>query len=381
MDTHDADLLKYAHKRRKIRRGNQARLLTDGAEVFGALRAAIIGATRSINLVFYIWRGGQTGWSFADLLMERARAGVEIRLMYDAWGCLDVDPLIFDTMAAEGIDVVQYKPVAFWRVGNLRRNHRKMVVVDDRLAFVGGINVADDYSAKEEGGAGWRDSAVELAGPVVRDINRLLLSTFYGQLKQPRPEVPRPPEPVGQADVMVSLCSNSERGQRRNILRSYLHAIKNASRSIIIANAYFLPSAPVRRALYAAAGRGVDVRVIVPSSSDVPVVQWATNHVLPRFVRRGVRIFLWGGVMMHAKIAMIDGLWSTVGSYNFDRRSLRANLEVNAVMYSRRFGTDMDAQLQRDLARCEELTRDRLARRSWLERARDWLAYQFRSLM
>lgn len=375
-------LRRYASVRKRVRKGNRPTLLSDGDETFPAMKAAIAAAKRFIHVEFYIWRGDQTGWDFADALIERARAGVEVRAMYDALGSIDVDPLIFDTMRSEGIEVLQYRPLAPWRPrwGVLRRNHRKALVVDNEVAFVGGLNLADDYAGTASGGKGWRDTMVELRGPIVNDVNRLFLHTWERETKDRVKRAPAP-KSVEQPGALAALLANSEFGQRTLIRKAYLRAIQHAAHTIFVANPYFLPQARVRRALYRAARRGVDVRLIVPDKNDVPIVGWAMEHLFTRFLKRGIRVFRWSGAMIHAKIAAIDSAWSTVGSYNLDHRSLRSNLELNVMVLDRTFGLAMDEQFLRDFERCRELDLEKWSRRSWFERLRSWLWYQARLLL
>ena len=370
----------YAVRPRRLRKGNRVTLLRNGGEVFPAMREAIGAAESFVHIEFYIWRGDMTGWSIADALIESARRGVTVRAMYDALGCIDVDPLIFETMEAEGIEVHQFRPLAPWRPrwGINRRNHRKIMVVDNRTAFVGGVNLADDYAARKDGGKGWRDSAVRIEGPAVSDLNRLFLNTWDRERGTSVPRSPVPP-PVG--DHLCEIVSNSDRGQRLRIRRGYLHAIKRARETIYLANAYFLPGLQVRRALAQAVDRGVDVRILLPGVSDIRAIGWASDHLVRGLLRRKVRLFRWHRSMMHEKAAVIDRTWATVGSYNLDYRSLRHNLEVTATVLDNGFGREMHSAFERDLALSEEVTLEAWRRRSRFERFRSWLFYQGRWLL
>ena len=374
------DALRYAYLRKRLRKGNTAKLLT--TESLAEMLAAVKAATSSIKAEFYIWRGDQTGWQFADAMIERAEAGVDIRISYDTAGCIDVDPLVFDTMKRSGIGVLQYRPLAPWRPrwGIWRRNHRKVMIVDDRVGFVGGVNIADDYAPVPRGGEGWRDAVVRLTGPTVHTLNRLFERTWAREMHVPRRKIP-PVQIEEQATVQAMILHNNEFGQRLRFRRAYVKAVKAATSRIWLANPYFLPGRAVRTALFKAVKRGVDVRVMVPSDSDVKIVGWAMEHLIPRLLSRGIRVFEWTGAMIHSKTACIDTVWATVGSYNLDHRSLRANLEANVVIVDQPFGEELDGQYSDDLLHCRELTLADMRAVSLPRRLRAWLFYQLRALL
>jgi len=378
--------LRYAPTRRRARPGNAVQILCDGAEVFPAMLEAIQSATKTICAEFYIWRGDVIGWQVADALIAQHRNGVRVQAIYDSFGCVDVDPLIFDTMRNEGIECREYRPLAPWRphAGFLRRDHRKILVIDDIIGFVGGINLSKDFLSKDQGGQGWRDYCVRIEGPAVRDLSRLFSHSWIQtqantrRAKRARPEKAEPSE---AGTTFVAILGNNEMAQRFRIHRSYIHAINQAKQQISIANAYFLPDRNIRRALYRARRRGVSIHIMVPSVSDVPIVAWATRHLYGRFLRRGIRIFEYTKAMLHAKAAAIDGKWSTIGSYNLDHQSLRYNLEVNATIFGPEVGQKMMDSLQKDIETCREVTIQDVRKRSWGERLRYWLSFQFRKML
>ena len=372
--------LRYAYLRKRLRKGNTAKLLTEDA--LSTMLTAVQAANSSIKAEFYIWRGDQTGWQFADAMIERAEAGVDIRISCDAWGCIDVDPLVFDTMRRAGIGVLKYRPPAPWRPrwGLWRRNHRKVLIVDNRIGFVGGVNIADDYAPIPLGGQGLRDAVVRLTGPTVHTLNRLFERTWAREMHVARRTIP-PAHTEPEASVQAMILHNNEFGQRLRFRRAYVKAIKAATSRIWLANPYFLPGRAVLTALFKATKRGVDVRVMVPSDSDVKIVGWAMQHLIPRLLHRGIRVFQWTGNMIHAKTACIDTVWATVGSYNLDHRSLRANLEANVVIVDPPFGGTLDEQYMDDMAQCRELTVADTRGVSLPRRLRAWLCYQLRSLL
>jgi len=388
MELTERALRRFVPNKRRVRRGNDVQILCDGEAAFPSMMTAVEQAKTSIMAEFYIWRGDRVGWQFADALIARSRAGVHVQAIYDAWGCVDVDPLIFDTMREEGIACIQYRPIAPWRPrwGFFRRNHRKMLIVDEQIGYVGGINLAQAYAPRASGGEDWKDFAVRVEGPVVNDMTRLFRHTWDRTRPQNEPTKKKTvvvPATSHQSNgnTSVALISNNEFGQRYLIRRNYIHAINQATHRIVIANAYFLPDRAIRRALYRARKRGVAVTVLVPGDSDVKLVKWATNHLYGRCLRRGIRIFEYQGSMLHAKTAVIDESWTTIGSYNLDHQSLRYNLEVNLTILDQEQGTAMANHLSVLLAQAIEITVENVRNRTWMQRLRYWLTFQIRKLL
>jgi len=343
---------------------------------------AIEEAKSSINLSAYIWRGDRIGWLFADALSKKSRQGLTIRAVYDSLGCVDVDPLIFDTMEVEGVQVLEYRPLRPWRPrwGVWRRNHRKMLIVDNKVGFVGGINLSLQCESIETGGEGWRDTHVHFEGQAVNDLNRLFLNVWekenhaQGPLARP-PAIPA--NPPGSQTVSILA---SDRLQR-DIRLSYLKAIQQARHSIRISNAYFVPDLRIRLALYKAAKRGVDIQIILPAKSDVRMVAWAVHHLYGRLLANSVRLFEWQGTMLHCKTAVIDDAWTTVGSSNLDHLSLRSNLEANILILDPEIGQQMNERFDEDLKNCREYTLEDWKKRSLWQRLRSWFFYGLRWIL
>ncbi|WP_437671863.1 phospholipase D-like domain-containing protein [Sorangium sp. So ce131] len=352
-------------------------LLKDGAQAYAAMLAAIAGAERTICLETYILRDDRTGRRFAEALAERAAAGVEVSLMFDAWGS-SVSSSFLDGLRRAGVRALAFRPIElFVPLGKVaRRDHRKALIVDGRIAFTGGLNISDDYAAPEDGGAGWRDTHLRLEGPAAAELQYFFLRTWQRAGGAPVEEqrysyAERRPDPA------VQIISNDlpRRRHRHGIRNAYRHAIERARRRILITNAYFLPPLRIIHALSAAARRGVDVRIMVAGTTDVPPVLLASRTIYGHLLDAGVRMLEWRGRVLHAKTAVIDGLWSTVGSSNLDSQSLRMNLEVNAVVMHRGFAGAMERMFADDLAYCREITVAHWARRPFWERAASWTAY------
>ncbi len=358
-------------------------LLIDGAQAFPSMIEAIEGASKTILMDSYIFNDDSVGKMFASALGERAKAGVAVYLIIDGFGTINVPASFFDDLRDWGVKVLEYRPVAPWRKGwgILRRNHRKLLVVDGRIGFLGGINIGDEWLPVDRKGQGWHDIHVRVSGPRVRDLSKLSMATWRvhgGVILDPRLFL-CDVEPAGL--TRIGIVGSRERKKRKMIRRSYLHAIRNAREYIYIANAYFIPGLGFRRALRNAVKRGVDVRVMVPAHGDILPVQLAGQVLFGRLMRRGIKLFLWRETVLHAKIAVIDDVWATVGSFNIDRRSWSMNLEVNATIVDRAFAMKLKAVFEKDQEKCEELDRVKWRRRPWFQRLMERFFYQFRKLM
>ena len=371
----------YVWDPRRLEPGHEVELLVGGPETYAAMLDAIRSAQHSVLAEVYILRGDDVGRVFADALIERARAGVACFLLYDAIGSIGLDPLLLADMTHGGCHVAAYRPLGrFLRRFAVRpltrRNHRKLLVVDGAVAFVGGINFGEEYTTSADGAAGWHDVNVRVAGRVAHAL-ALSFRTMWGRARG-LPAPPEPPPPSSPGSTFVAPLENRDRGNRMAIRRAYLHAIAVAEREILIQNAYFIPDIGLRWALRRACRRGVSIKVIVPSSSDVPMVQWASRHLYGKLLDMGVRLFAWRGGMMHAKAAVIDQAWVTVGSYNLDDRSLFHNLELNVVVADASFGASTHTRLAADLDRCDELTLAGWVQRPAWARLLEWIVYRFK---
>jgi cardiolipin synthase len=377
-------LRRYARSAVRWRPGCEVNVLRDGGQTFSAMLAAIAAAKRTIVFEIYILASDHTGDRFKDALIERAKAGVEIRLIYDALGSFGLSGAYVGQLRAAGIQVIDYNPIAPWRRRwNLsHRDHRKILVVDDEVAFTGGLNIANDYASVADGGVGWHDMHCGLRGPIVNDLARLFRRTWLraGGAPYPAPAAADTRAGIG-GEAFVRLLENAKRRQRTSIRRAYLHVIRAAKISIAIQNAYFLPDRGLRRAMRAAVRRGVSVRVIVPGKSDVKMVQWAGQYAYRRLTRWGIEVLRWRGAMMHAKTATVDRIWSTIGSYNFDAMSRFNNLEVTAEILDAKTAIELVRQFDLDATNCEPWTATTWAELPWWNKALAWISFRLRRFL
>ncbi|WP_235879747.1 cardiolipin synthase ClsB [Polyangium aurulentum] len=361
---------------------HRLRLLRDGEQTFPAMLEAIRRARSTICFETYILRDDRTGQRFAEALMDRARAGVEVNLLYDAWGS-SVSNEFVRALRAAGVRAVEFRPIrfSFQSYKIIRqlapRNHRKSLIVDNNTAFTGGINIADDYASVAAGGEGWRDTHLCLEGPAAQEMQYFFLRTWRKAKGDPIDE-PRYAHLGRRPDHMVRVVTSDMRKGRTSIRDWYRNAIDRAQKRIYITNAYFLPTLRLLRELQQAARRGVDVRIMVAGTTDVTAVLLASRSIYGRLLEAGARMYEWKGRVLHAKTAVFDGHWATVGSSNLDQQSLRLNLESNVIVEDSRFAGAMEAMFQQDLEHCDEITSEEWRDRPLWQRAASWVAYLFR---
>jgi cardiolipin synthase len=363
----------FSRKVSPFRPGHRVELLIDGGPFFDRFVEAIEAAQSYVFIESYIVAADKTGWRVANALAERARAGVEVAMMYDGFGSIDLDEDLVQFLDAAGVKTHAFRPLSLskrvWPWS--QRNHRKILVVDGQVGVVGGMNIASEYDAVERGGEGWRDTAVCVQGPAVGDLEQLFRQLWRREKAERLTSSPlRPPEfPDGDE---VRFLGNFARRDRAFIRRAYLLAITSAKTSIRIMNAYFIPDRVIRTALVRAANRGVLVEIVVGGSTDVKAALYATRALYSRFLKNGVRIYEWREKVLHAKTAVIDGEWSTVGSSNLDYLSSFRNLEVNAGIAGQRVGTIMEQQFEADRNRSQ-----RIDLQLWRARPVSWRFFEW----
>ena len=384
-------LRRYARSLLRWRTGCEITVLRDGAETFPAMLEALAAARRSICLETYILAADLTGDRFKAVLMERARAGCEVRVIYDAVGSFLLPGGWVEDMRAAGCEVMAFNPIAQWRrrFHLSHRDHRKIAVIDDEVAFTGGLNISNDYASVEDGGAGWHDMHCRVTGPIVLDLARMFRRSWLrgGGKPYPPPRTPTPsparPDvaPPGPSAAYARLIDNTRRRQRATTRRAYLHVLRAARDAVLIQNAYFVPDRGLRRAMAHAVRRGVAVSVIVPARSDVRIIEWAGLYVLRGLTRAGVKVHRWRGPMMHAKTCVVDSIWSTIGSYNFDSMSRFNNLEVTVEILDPVIGRELVASFERDLDKSDPFDQESWRELPWWRKALAWAAYRLRRFM
>jgi cardiolipin synthase len=361
--------------------GNRLQLLKSGGEYFSALINAIEQARHEIHLETYIFADDATGRRVAAALAHAARRGVAVRVLVDGFGARDFEAGMGSGLAAAGAEVLTYRPEAgrfAMRRHRLRRMHRKLAVIDGSTGFVGGINVLDDFDA---GVAPRFDYAVRVEGPLVvrlhlavRHVWRIVRWARLGRRPPPPASLPR--QPVAAGTMRGALLLRDNLAHRHDIEYAYLDAIRGARREILVANAYFLPGRRFRQALLLAAQRGVKVSLLLQGRSDHVLFHYATQALYDRMLAAGVRVYEYDQAELHAKVAVVDDDWATVGSSNIDPFSLLLAREANLVVRDAGFAAELRASLTAALdGAAREVRVEDQRRRPWHARLASVLAY------
>jgi cardiolipin synthase A/B len=359
-----------------VSEGNRVEVLRNGVRIFPSMLSAIRTAKKTINCEFYIYWDGEIGRTFAEALAERSRAGVKVNVILDAVGSAAMSHNLTDFMRRNGIEVEWYHPLRWYTLSRVNhRTHRKLLVVDGEIGFSGGVGIADEWQGDADTKDHWRETVVRVEGPVVTQMQFAFLDNWVksrGELLTGLDYFPQV-KPRGTCIAQVVKSSPSEGSSAAKLL--FIVSIVAAKKSIYINSAYFVPDKDTIRALETAVRRGVDVRVVVPGEfTDVPVVRHAGRLYYNLLLKRGIRIFEYQPTMMHAKTMVVDGIWTTIGSSNFDDRSFRLNDEVNVNIYDETIAAQMEQMFFEDLARSEEITRPRFLQRPWFERIKERVA-------
>jgi len=354
--------------------GNKVALLEDGPATYRAMLAAIEAAKDHIHMETYIIDDDEVGQRFADALIARQQKGVQVHLIHDSVGTLGTPKEFFKRLTDSGIKVIEFNPInpalarQQWELNE--RDHRKLLIVDGRIAFLGGINISGVYSSgslasgsrskKTDGSAGdttpWRDTHVQLQGPVVAELQKLFMETWVAQKGEPMAARNYYPAPERVGRDVVRAIGSSPKDDYSLIYATLLSAIGSAETSIYLTNAYFAPDPQLLTALEDAARRGVDVKLILPSRTDSWLIFHAGRNYYTQLLRAGVKIYERQGVILHTKTGSVDGVWSTIGSTNLDWRSFLHNYELNAVVLGAEFGAQLQVMFDADLAGSRQVT-------------------------
>ncbi len=340
--------------------GNEVTVLQKADTTYDALETAIRNAQHHVHLEYYIWRPDATGTQFRDLLVERARAGVECRLLLDAVGCWKLSRAFLRPLVAAGVRVAFFLPV---RPFNLRRrwslhlrNHRKVVVVDGHTAFVGSQNIGDEYRGRRRELSPWYDVHLRIKGPATLFLQQTFAEDWSQATRERLDESAyfRPPPRDGDATVQILPTGPDE--QVSTLTQILFAAVTSARDSIRIATPYFVPDPTLRLALAHASYRGVRVQLVLPTRSDVPLALWAARSFYTELVDAGVAVYEYERGVLHSKIVTVDDRWCLVGSANMDVRSFRLNFEVSALLYESAVAADLGAYVESFCSQARQIT-------------------------
>ncbi len=363
-----------------ILEGNKAAELINGDAIFPAMLAAIREARHSVLFETFIYWSGDIGDAFAQALSERARAGVRVHVLLDWVGSAKMDDRLVRQMRGAGVEVEKYHPLRWYNLARLNnRTHRKLLVVDGRVGFTGGVGIAQTWTGDAQDPGHWRDSHFRVEGPVVAQMQSVMLDNWVkttGRVLHGAEYFP-PLEAAGEQKAQM--FSSSPSGGSESMEMMYLLAITAARGSLDIASAYFVPDGITRRTLLGAARRGVRVRVIVPGKhTDEKTVRRASRGLWGELLRAGVQIHEYQPTMFHCKMMVVDGFMTSVGSTNFDVRSFRLNDEANLNLYDTGFAERMTRVFEADLQSARAITLQEWENRPWPEKVHERAAAMLR---
>jgi cardiolipin synthase len=359
--------------------GNHTQLLHDGPETFRAMFSAMKSARHSIYLEYYIFENVESdGMHLVDLLTAKARAGVSVAVIYDSYGSVDTPQAFFDALHAAGVAVLAFHP--FTQIESINdRDHRKILAVDDRTAIVGGVNLYTAYQAHPHSRLvasdgtdpdAWHDTDLEIDGPAAAELQAVFMAHWAAEQGPALPPVANP-RPAAAAHEAVRIIASDHNDTIPRYYATILSAIRSAEKNIWISAAYFVPTADEKDDLIAAAKRGVDIRLMVPANSDEPLAQAVGRANYGDLLDAGIHIFEEQDGMLHSKWATVDGVWSVVGSSNFDHRSILFNDEVDAVVLGRDTAQQLENLFQQQVVKARPVTLEGWGNRPIDERFRE----------
>jgi cardiolipin synthase len=347
--------------------GNVVRVYAEANATYAALEEAIRGAQRHIHMVYYIWQPDETGRYFRDLLVEKARQGVECRLLLDAVGCWRLTRRFTQPLLLAGCRVAFFMPLypLRRRFSPHLRNHRKIAIFDGRVAFLGSQNIGDEYRGRRKRLSPWYDTHLRVEGPATLFLQQTFAEDWAFATHESLTDDAYFPNPECVGDSVVQVLPSGPAEEASSLGQVVFAAVSTARESIRIATPYFVPSAGLRMALTHARYRGVRVRLVLPTRSDLPFVLWAGRSFYPELLDAGVEIYEFDGGMLHSKIVTVDDRWCMLGTANMDIRSFRLNFEITALLYDRRVTAELSAAIERHCEHARRIRPRDVWKRAW----------------
>lgn len=365
-----------------LEQGNAVEVLQNGDAFFPAVFRDVAAARVSVHVESYIWYDGQLSRQFTQLLAKKAREGVEVRVLVDGSGGKAVKGEQQKTLEAAGAHVALFHPPRFRDLGRINnRDHRKLVIIDGRIGYTGGFGFADEWTGHAQDKKHYRDTGLRLAGPVVLRMQAAFTENWIEETGEIPADDKSFPHTAPAGNIPAHVAYTSPTGSISSVQILYYLAIKSAKREIIIQNPYLLPDAAAIKALEEAVQRGVDVRIMVPSddATDNAIVQHASHHHFGTLLKRGVKIWEYKTTLLHQKVIIVDGVWSSVGSTNFDDRSFQLNDEINVGVLDAGIARQLRAAFDADLPHATQRHFDEWQKRSLWHKTVDGVAYLGRS--
>ena len=356
---------------------NAVKILTSGKKTFDSIISAIESATDHIHMEFYKWESDKIGERFREVLIRKAQEGVIVRLIYDDVGSWKIGSKYVKSLKNAGIEVFAFMPVQLPYLTSKAnyRNHRKIIVIDGKIGFVGGINIADKYLYGTKKLGMWRDTHLRIEGEAVHSLQTIFLVDWYfiskviiGSHSRYFPQVQ-----INDSNlIQITACGPDS--DWASIMQSYFVAISSAQKSVYISTPYFSPNESVRTALHALALSGVEVKIILPSKSDSTVSFWNSFSYIGRMLEAGIQVYLYHKGFNHSKVLMVDGVFSSVGTANFDNRSFDLNFEVNALIYNEKITEELTQLFEEDLKDCQQVFISSWKKRPFSQKFKESLA-------
>ncbi len=362
---------------------NRVKILHNGTETFAAIKRALLNARSSIHMEYYIFEKDKLGREIAAILMEKAQAGVEVRLIYDDVGSWGLGTSFIRQLRKAGVRVECFMPVVFpWLTSKINyRNHRKIIVVDGTVGFTGGINIARRYITGNKNGI-WRDTHLMLEGEAVGSLQITFFTDWYfvsgERLRNPDKYVP--PTDV-DIETPVQIVTSGPDSDWASIMQAFFAAITKAKDHIYISTPYFLPNEAILTAIKVASLSGIDVRILIPHRPDSKIVHWATRSYIAELLDAKVKIYLYKPGFNHSKLIMIDGIFSSVGTANMDIRSFEDNFEITAILYDRNITAQLEESFREDLRHSDYISKEEWDKRPWVWSVTESFARLFSPLL
>ncbi len=357
--------------------GNECKILNDGIETFKAIFNAIKNARHHIHLEYYIIDNDKIGNQLTDLLIQKSKEGIEVRIIIDDVGSWDLKESFFDRLRDAGIEIYPFMEVRFPRLTSRVnfRNHRKILIVDGKIGFTGGINIADRYIEGKPKIGPWRDTHLQITGDAVATMQIIFAADWYFVINENLTGEKYFTPLTEDNGTPVQISASGPDSDWENIEQAYISAILSAKNYVYLTTPYLMPPQTIVTALKTASLSGVDVRIIIPEKSDAIVPKWCSFSYVEPFLEAGIKIYFYQNGFIHSKTLMIDNVFSTIGTTNLDFRSLETNFEINAFIYERKFTRNLLRYFLNDLRNSREIKLSEWTKRPWQDKLRESLAH------
>ena len=362
---------------------NKLTVLNNGKEKFPAVMEALSAAKDHIHLEYYIIENDKIGNRIKDILIEKAKSGVEVRVIYDDVGSRNLSKRYIVSLAEAGVEIYPFMPVLFPQLTTKMnyRNHRKVIIVDGKVGFIGGMNIADRYLEGDEELGIWRDTQLKIEGEAVQSLQVVFLTDWHFASGKMISDSKYFPESEIEYIKPVQIASSGPDSDWASIMQVYFAAIAAAKEYIYIVTPYFMPNESVLTALKTAALGGADVRILLPGKSDVRVVYWGTKSYVEELLEAGIKVYFYQKGFVHSKIMVVDDIFCSIGTANMDLRSFHENFEINALVYDSEVATMLKSQFFKDLEKSKEVLFTEFSQRPLFEKFKESIARLFSPLL